>query len=93
MKAIFTKVNPGGEIKIWRTKFKKKTSHKVLKEENQNGFNSCSTTKESVALLGAWKAEKKTIPNSPETSPKSSLVHVHIAHIVQNLFPKGFAFF
>lgn len=38
MKVIFTKVNPSEEIKIGRTKFKKK-SHELLRKVKQNDFN------------------------------------------------------
>lgn len=89
-KAIFTKVNPSEEIKIRRTKLKKKNSTKYFKKRTKMALTLAQPLKKTCSLVGRLKSRDKNHPKLTKTSQNHPFAHLHIVH---SLFPKDFAFY
>lgn len=97
MKVIFTKVNPSEEIKIGRTKFKKKRVTNYLGRRNKMTLTVAeplNVSLEICSLVRRSKGRGKTPKPKPiNICHQQPFAYFHIALIVQNLFTKYFSFF
>lgn len=96
MKVIFTKVNPSEEIKIGRTKFKKKKITNYLGKRNKMTLTVAeplNVSPEICSLVRRSKGRKKPKPKRINTCHQQPFAYFDIALIVENLFTKYFSFF